>query len=255
MRKLLTAILPAIYKYKKTLLTALTLLLMVFYLWPESKHPDYQSTYNRYYDYYYAEYRKTMNDSSAKHYARYYADYYASYFTSDAYRNALQQSLPEATAENMAYPSVSKVAELTTSRMGVALIRYFEGLRLKPYLDSGGKMTIGYGHLLRNGEFYSQISKQQADEMLTEDIKVAEAVVKRHVLVDLNQQQFSALVSLVYNIGEGQFKNSTLLKELNSGNLQQAGDEFLRWKHVNGQEIRGLKRRRMAERLLFAGKT
>lgn len=136
---------------------------------------------------------------------------------------------------------------------GVALIKEFEGFSPAPYKDRGGRLTVGYGHLVRKGELLASLDEAKAESLLMQDIKLAEAIVKRNVTVQLNANQFTALVSLVYNIGEGQFMKSTLLRKLNQAKYADAADEFLRWKHVGKEEVRGLYKRRKVERELFLG--
>lgn len=148
-------------------------------------------------------------------------------------------------------PPPKPVPLAATNLSGLALIKHFEGFSATPYADSGGRLTIGYGHLLRRGEVWQQISEVEAEGLLVQDIRLAEAVVKRNVQVELTPNQFAALVSLVYNIGEGHFEKSTLLKRLNRGEHETASREFLRWKYVGKQEVRGLYRRRLRERELF----
>lgn len=207
--------------------------------------------YQSYYPHYYEHYRKTLDHASAHYYANYYANYYARYFASDAYQEALKYALPPATQENMAYPATSSTANMKTSALGVGMIQRFEGFSETVYMDSGGKATIGFGHLVREGEFYTTLSKAEASTLMQQDLQLAEAIVKRKVTVPLNQNQFAALVSLVYNIGPGNFSSSTLLKKLNAGDYRGASNEFLRWKHVAGEPVAGLERRRAIERTLF----
>lgn len=211
----------------------------------------YHRVYDEYYAHFYAAYSQTHADHLAHHWANHYAVFYASYYASPAYRASLRYALPSATPETVTYPQTSPVAALTTTTRGLALLKKFEGLRMEPYKDAGGKLTIGYGHLIKPGEFYAQISTHEAEALLRNDIRVAEAYVKRYVTVPLTQAEFSALTSLVYNIGPGNFKRSTLLRELNAGNKQAAAEEFLRWNRVGTRQLRGLSRRRAAEKALF----
>lgn len=217
-----------------------------------SEWRSYNSVYSRYYAHFYAFYQKNLlTPSDSAYYANYYANFYAKYYSSPAYRASLTYALPSATQETTSYPADSINASMRTSENGLALIKQFEGIRLKPYTDVGGKLTIGYGHLVKPGEFYTQMTEQQAHELLREDVLVAEAYVKRYVQVKLNHNQFAALVSLVYNIGPGNFKSSTLLEHLNDGNYRKAGKEFLRWERVGTRVVDGLSRRRATEKRLF----
>lgn len=149
----------------------------------------------------------------------------------------------------------SLVNNYKTSDDGVVLLVSLEGMELKAYPDSGGIYTVGIGTIkypdgkpVKKGDV---ITKEQAISYMKHDLEKFEGVVNTSVLVKLNQQQFDALVSLTYNIGSSAFKNSTLLKMLNSGQYKVAADQFLRWNKVNGKEVKGLTNRRVQERLLF----
>ena len=142
------------------------------------------------------------------------------------------------------------------SEQGVNLIKSFEGFSSVPYNDGVGVMTIGYGHVLRKKDKHlKKITEEQAVEILKEDVSIAVKNVNNLVKVDITQNQFDALVSFAFNVGVGNLKNSTLLKKLNQGDFIGAADEFLRWNkgRVNGvmKEMKGLTRRRVAERALF----
>lgn len=137
---------------------------------------------------------------------------------------------------------------------GVELIKYYEGLRLSAYQCSAGVWTIGYG--TTSGVYEGQrISAEEAERLLKKDLNKFSLDVEDLVTVPLNSNQFSALVSFVYNLGEGALRTSTLLRKLNSGDYAGAADEFPRWNKavVNGQMtvLEGLTRRRAAERKLF----
>lgn len=138
---------------------------------------------------------------------------------------------------------------------GMKLLEQFEGLRLEAYLDSAGIATIGFGTIkypdgnkVKKGD---KITKDQAKEYKLHDLKEFESTVNTSVTVPLSQNQYDALVSLSYNIGSGAFKNSTLLKKLNSGDYKGAADQFLVWNKVNSKRVQGLVNRREAERNLF----
>lgn len=135
---------------------------------------------------------------------------------------------------------------------GLRLLKSFEGLRLNAYLDAVGVWTIGYGTTsgVRPG---MQITALQAEEFLKRDLVRFERAVAELVRVPLNEDQFSALVSFTYNVGESALANSTLLKLLNRGDYRGAADQLLRWNKGDGVELPGLTRRRRAERALFLG--
>lgn len=136
------------------------------------------------------------------------------------------------------------------SDKGLSLIEEFEGVELKAYLDIGKVLTIGYGHT-KNVKEGMVITKEEARELLKQDVEYFENQVLELVKVPITQGIFDALVSFVFNVGENAFANSTLLRFLNQGFYAKAGDQLLKWCKVNGKEILGLKRRREAERKLF----
>lgn len=130
------------------------------------------------------------------------------------------------------------------------IIKANEGLRLSAYLDSVGIPTIGYGHT-HDVHMGNTCTAEQADMWLQDDVAHATAAINEHVKVPLTQHQFDALVSLCYNIGEGNFNKSTLLKLLNSEQYQAAAEQFKRWDMAGGKEIPGLLARRNKEEKLF----
>ncbi len=137
------------------------------------------------------------------------------------------------------------------SEEGLSLIKCFEGLRLSTYVCAGGKLTIGYGHTGKDVDEDMTITEEEADNLLKSDVKWAERAISSWVSVPLNRNQFSALVSLVFNIGTTNFINSTLLKKLNIGEFDEAADQFLRWNKAKGKVLEGLVKRRKAEKELF----
>lgn len=144
--------------------------------------------------------------------------------------------------------------EMRISQVGIDLIKEFEGLKLETYVCSGGKNTIGYGTTKINGVNVKKgmtISVEQAEEFLKKDLEVFENAVKSAVKLPINQNQFDALVSFTYNLGGGNLNRSTLLRKLNAGDIQGAADEFLKWNKAGGKVLKGLERRRRAERKLF----
>lgn len=139
---------------------------------------------------------------------------------------------------------------MDVSPRGLKLIQEYEGLRLHAYQDSVGVWTIGYGST-KGVQPGDEITEAQAIELLAADVDRHADGVRRAVNVTLNQNQFDSLVSLVFNIGIGAFQRSTLLRKLNAGDYQGAAEEFLRWRYAGGKELRGLVRRREAERAMF----
>ncbi|OCZ10338.1 lysozyme [Acinetobacter pittii] len=147
---------------------------------------------------------------------------------------------------------------MTTSDVGVNLISGFEDTRFKAYDDGVGVWTIGTGTTVYpNGVKVKQgdtCTPEQAKAYFKHDLAKFEKTVNESVTVPLTQNQFDALVSLTYNIGSGAFNNSTLLKKLNKGDYQGAADQFLVWNKADGKVMKGLVRRREAERALFLKK-
>ncbi len=106
------------------------------------------------------------------------------------------------------------------SANGIALLKKFEGIRLKTYLDSAGKATIGVGHLLKPGEsFPNGITESEAEDLLLADIIPVENAVNALVKVSLSQSQFDALVSWAFNEGSGRLASSTLLVKLTAATI------------------------------------
>jgi lysozyme len=133
---------------------------------------------------------------------------------------------------------------------GTEILKYFEGCRLEAYQDSVGVWTIGYGHTKGVLEGMT-ITQEGAEQLLQTELEEYEGYIEKYVTVPLTQNQFDALVCWVYNLGPTNFKNSTLLKELNSGNYTAAGKEITRWNKAGGKVLAGLVRRREAEAKLF----
>lgn len=107
------------------------------------------------------------------------------------------------------------------------------------------------GVRVRKGD---KCTKEQAESWLKNDSKWVDACLDKYVKVSINQNQFDALASLVYNIGETAFIKSTLLRLLNDGDFKGAADQFDRWVNDNGKRIQGLVNRRAKEKLLFLTK-
>lgn len=136
------------------------------------------------------------------------------------------------------------------NQAGLDLIKSFEGCRLEAYQDIVGIWTIGYGHVSADVHPGLTITQAQADDLLAKDLKRFEDGVSA-LCPQVNENQFSALVCLSYNIGLSNLKSSTLLKKLNVGDVSGAADQFLVWDKAGGKPVAGLLRRRQAERALF----
>ncbi len=139
------------------------------------------------------------------------------------------------------------------SQEGVNLIKKFEGFEEKAYKCPAGVWTIGYGHTkdVMEGDFWSEA---YAEHMLEVELEEYCEYINDLVEVELNQNQFDALVSWVYNLGPSNLKSSTLLKVLNEGDFDEVPRQIRRWNKAGGNVLEGLTRRREAEALLFQDK-
>lgn len=133
----------------------------------------------------------------------------------------------------------------------VELIKESEGLRLKAYLPTPNDVyTIGYGHT-KTAEKGMVITLAGAEALLLHDLQWVETAIDTYVQVPLNQNQYDALASFIYNIGGTAFRKSTLLKKLNQKDYNGAANELLRWDKQKGKVLRGLTKRRQLEKDLF----
>jgi len=139
------------------------------------------------------------------------------------------------------------------SNVGLDLIKQFEGLRLIAYKDVAEIETIGYGHTGSDVYAGLKITEEKAQSLLLDDTQTAQKCVNTSVQVKLNQNEFDALVSFVFNIGITAFAKSTLLKKLNAGNNKtEVASEFSRWVKAGSDEpVPGLVKRRAKEKELF----
>ncbi len=137
---------------------------------------------------------------------------------------------------------------------GIALIKREEGECLKAYRDTKGILTIGVGHTgLVDGRAITPtltISKEKSSALLVADIAWVEKAINSRVKVPLTQNQYDALCCLVFNIGEPNFAESTVLKRLNNHEYHGAADAFLMWKR-SGNDPDILLPRRQREREVF----
>lgn len=139
------------------------------------------------------------------------------------------------------------------SQYGIDLIKHFEGCELQAYQCAAGVWTIGYGHTkgVQPGDEWSE---DHANHMLEVELEEYENYVSTAVTVPLSQNQFDALVSWVYNLGNGNLTSSTMLKVLNSGDYDGVPAQIKRWNKAGGKVLEGLTRRRQAEADMFEGK-
>ena len=147
---------------------------------------------------------------------------------------------------------------MKTSQSGISLIKGFEGERINAYDDGVGVWTIGCGTIkYPNGVRVKKgdtCTEAQAESYLKNDLVKFENAINRLVKVPLNQNQFDAISSFTYNLGETNLSSSTLLKKLNAKDYTGAADQFPRWNKAGGKVMNGLTRRREAERNLFLKK-
>ncbi len=137
---------------------------------------------------------------------------------------------------------------------GLNLIKSHEGCRLTAYRDVAGVWTIGYGSTGPHVRAGLTITQEQADALLRQDVgRFASGVERLLAGAPTTGNQFSAMVSLAYNIGLGAFARSTVLRQHRAGHRLRAAAAFLLW--IKGgrprRSLRGLIRRRSAERTLY----
>lgn len=152
--------------------------------------------------------------------------------------------------------AVEKVASASKIK-DVNIIKRHEGLRLTAYLPTpNDKWTIGYGHT-KTAHSGMKITEAGAEELLRQDLGWVERVISKYIKVPLTQNQYDSLASLIFNIGEGNFSKSTVLKRLNSKDYKGAADAFLMWNKQKNKStgklevLNGLTKRRNEERELF----
>ncbi len=136
------------------------------------------------------------------------------------------------------------------SNKGLDIIKQYEGLKLQAYQCTAGVWTIGYGHTkgVKQGD---SINEEQAEQYLIRDVQVAEDAINAENL-NINQNQFDALVSFVFNCGVAAFKSSTLLRKIKAdANDPAIADEFAKWRNAGGSAVAGLVRRRGSESNLY----
>jgi|TARA_R110000751_G_scaffold100692_2_gene194660 lysozyme len=142
------------------------------------------------------------------------------------------------------------------NKAGLEIIKSFEGWSAHMYLDPIGIPTIGYGSTWdANGNRltikHPPISKEEGETMLRKEVRHVENAIKRLIKVPLTLNEFSALCSFTYNVGSGNLQSSTLRNLLNQNDYDAASNEFPKWRRAGGKILKGLVRRRIAERNLF----
>lgn len=140
-------------------------------------------------------------------------------------------------------------ASLRINEAGLQIIKESEGLRLEAY-RLNGQWLIGYGHA-RTARPGMKITETQAAALLREDLRATEDGVKKRLTVPVNENEFSAMVSLAYNLGVGGFGRSSILTRINKRDRKGAADAFLRYDKAGGKALSHLAHRRKIERALF----
>lgn len=146
---------------------------------------------------------------------------------------------------------------MIVSKNGLDLIKQFESFKSKPYLCPSQVPTIGYGSTYYpDGKKVTLEDKEITEEKACEILEYTANKdfvnnINKVVTIPLNQNQFDALVSFTYNIGNANFNSSTLLRWLNQGNYKEASMQLLRWDKSKGVVLNGLTKRRKAEKALF----
>lgn len=136
------------------------------------------------------------------------------------------------------------------SERGIALIKRFEGCRLRAYRCPARVWTIGYGHTGRDVTPGLVVTPERAEALLRADLMRFENAVRRHAGA-CTQSQFDALVSFAFNVGVTALARSTLLRRHRAGDFAGAADQFPRWNRAGGMVLPGLVRRRSAECALY----
>ena len=141
---------------------------------------------------------------------------------------------------------------MKTSNRGKDLIKQAEGLRLTAYRCPAGVPTIGYGHT-KGVSMGQHITAAMAEDMLVEDIAPIERLLNA-LGINMRQEQFDALTSWIFNLGEGAFSSSTMLKRIKAGAADEdITDQLVKWTYSGKQQLTGLMTRRVKEANMFLG--
>ena len=139
---------------------------------------------------------------------------------------------------------------MNISAEGLSLIKKFEGCELKAYRCAANVLTIGYGSTKGVTEDM-EITQEEAESLLQEEMHEYEGYINDMVKVPLEQHQFDAMVSWVFNLGSGNLSSLTLLKKLNNSEYDEVPAQIRRWNKAGGKVLDGLIRRREAEAKMF----
>ena len=136
---------------------------------------------------------------------------------------------------------------------GIELIKKFEGCRLQAYRCPAGVPTIGFGHT-KGVKIGDKITQQQAEDFLMEDVRPIEVLLNK-MGINFCQRQFDALISWIFNLGSGNFNNSTMKRYIIQDKADiYITDQMVKWFNAAGKPLAGLKLRRIAEANMFLGK-
>jgi lysozyme len=162
---------------------------------------------------------------------------------------------PQALGAQLMADMTPAPAENPTNMSGAGLLALTqrEGFAATPYPDHKGQ-SIGFGHLIKAGESFTSITRDQGMALLASDVQWATEAVAKAIKVPLSQGQFDALVSFAYNVGAPAFTRSTLVQRINAGD-PGASSEFGRWVYASGVVDSGLVARRHSEQSQFESAT
>jgi len=136
----------------------------------------------------------------------------------------------------------------------IRLIKTFEGFSPVVYICPAGFRTVGYGHVVLPEEeerFKKAITESEGEELLYHDLLRFQVAINRLIKIQIHDLMFQAILSFSYNVGVYAFRASTLRRLINEGAFEEAALQFPRWIYVGGRQLKGLLRRRIAERELF----
>jgi len=127
------------------------------------------------------------------------------------------------------------------------MVTDLEGVRYEPYWDVAGIMTVCYGHTGADIIANKRYTPDECRAMLERDLRPFARAVERSVKVPTTEYQKAALISFSYNVGVSAFEHSSLLRNLNAGQYQQACDGLKQWIYAGGRQWQGLINRRTVE--------
>jgi lysozyme len=131
------------------------------------------------------------------------------------------------------------------------LIKKYEAFEPRAYTGPAGKRLIGYGHTINASERFDSISLVKANALLSQDVASKASAVAEFISVPVSRNEFSALVCLAYNVGEGKLRRDSTVRQLNAKQYRKAADEMTTIRRANGKINPQLVKRRQAECSLF----